>query len=206
MKTRLIILVMLLFCVQAASTQVTNFGNNPKAGKYLEVADGSLYYEVHVEGISLFLLHDDTFGYTAEFEQYIPLLAKQFRVIVPAKRDHDKSAIGSKKYSYQLFAEDLLAITKNGKIERFSVMGFSTGDTTAYYLAAHFPDRVNKLVAPAGAIYTASYRSGLVDELKKNTWYDYEKMLPQLVRDRNQLMPQTNSYNLLIEKLKAGCL
>jgi pimeloyl-ACP methyl ester carboxylesterase len=192
--------------VQAANTQVTNYGNNPQAGKYLQVGDASIYYEVYGEGSPLLLLHGDTFGYIAEFEQYIPLLAKQFRVIVPAMRGHGKSAIGSKKYTYQLFAEDVLAIAEKEKIDRFSVMGFSAGATTAYYLAAHFPDRINKLVALAGAIDTASYRSGVLEGLKKRTGDDYEQMAPQLVKERKQLMPQANSYNLLIEKLKAAWL
>jgi pimeloyl-ACP methyl ester carboxylesterase len=203
MKARLIILFLLIIYGQSASTQVKNYGNNPQAGKYLQVADATLYYEVYGEGSPLLLLHGDTFGYIAEFEQYIPLLAKQFRVIVPAMRGHGKSAIGSKKYSYQLFAEDVLAIAEKEKMDRFSVMGFSAGATTAYYLAAHYPNRVNKLVALAGAIDTASYRPGVLEELKKRTGDDYEQMAPQLVKERKQLMPQPNSYNLLIEKLKA---
>lgn len=203
---KLLLLIILIICRQAANTQVTTYGNNPQAGKYLQVADATLYYEVYGEGSPLILLHGDTFGYIAEFEQYIPLLAKQFRIIIPAMRGHGKSAIGSKKYSYQLFAEDVLTIAEQEKIDRFSVMGFSAGATTAYYLAAQYPDRVNKLVALAGAIDTASYRPGVLEGLKKRTGDDYEQMAPQLVKERKQLMPQANSYNHLIEKLKTAWL
>jgi pimeloyl-ACP methyl ester carboxylesterase len=35
---------------------------------------------------------------------------------------------------------------------------------------------------------------------------DYEKMLPELVKERKALMPKPNSYNELIEKLKDSWL
>lgn len=200
------ILFLLLFCGLSAKTQVIAYGNNPQAGRYLQVADATLYYEAYGAGSPLFLLHGDTFGYISEFEQYIPLLAKHFRIIIPAMRGHGKSEIGTKEYSYKLFGDDVLAIAEKEKIARFSVMGFSAGATTAYYLAAHYPERITKLVALAGAIDTASYRDGVVDGLKKNTGDDYEQMVPQLVKERKLLMPQSNSYNLLIEKLKAAWL
>lgn len=200
------ILFLLVFCGLSASAQETNYGNNPQAGKYVQVADATLYYEAYGAGSPLFLLHGDTFGYISEFEQYIPLLAKHFRIIVPAMRGHGKSEIGAKEYSYKLFADDVLAIAEKEKIDRFSVMGFSAGANIAYYLAAHYPERITKLVALAGAIDTASYRPGVVERLKKNTGDDYEHMVPQLVKERKRLMPQSNSYNLLIEKLKAAWL
>lgn len=205
-KTKALFLFLLLFCGLSANTQVTNYGNNPQAGKYVQVTDATLYYEVYGAGSPLFLLHGDTFGYISEFEQYIPLLAKHFRIIVPAMRGHGKSEIGTKEYSYKLFGDDVLAIAEKEKIDRFSVVGFSAGATIAYYLAAHYPEWVNKVVALAGAIDTASYRPGVVDALKKNTGDDYEQMVPQLVKERKLLMPQSNSYNLLIEKLKAAWL
>jgi S-formylglutathione hydrolase FrmB len=78
-------------------------------------------------------------------------------------------------------------------------MGFSAGGTTAYYLAAYYPEKVKKVVAMVGAIDTLSYRAGVTNELKKNTGDDYEKMLPELVKARKKLMPKPNSYNELVK-------
>src|SRR5688500_10268112 len=80
------------------------YGNNPQTGKYLNVGDAKLYYEVYGQGNPLLLLHGDTFGYIDEFEHYIPLLAEHFRVIAVGMRGHGKSEIGTKAYSDKVFA------------------------------------------------------------------------------------------------------
>jgi pimeloyl-ACP methyl ester carboxylesterase len=110
--TRLLFLFLPFIFQQSANSQLVPYGDNSKAGKYITVSDAKLYYEVYGSGQPLLLLHGDTFGYISEFDQYIPLLAKQFKVIVPALRGHGKSDIGKKKFSYQLFAEDAAAILK----------------------------------------------------------------------------------------------
>jgi pimeloyl-ACP methyl ester carboxylesterase len=202
--TRLLLLV--FFFGQSAISQVVPYGDNPQAGKFIIVGHARLYYEVYGSGQPLLLLHGDTFGYISEFDKYIPLLEKHFKVIVPAMRGHGKSEIGTKKYSYQLFAEDALAILKQEAVDSAVVLGFSAGATTAYYLAAYYPEKVKKIVAMGGAVDTSSYRAGTIDELRKNTGDDYEKMLPELVNARKQLMPKPNSYNELIEKLKDSWL
>ena len=99
-------------------------GNNPKTGKYINVGDAKLYYEVYGSGRPLLMLHGDTFGYISEFDQYIPLLAKHYKVIAAGMRGHGKSEIGTKKYSYKLFAEDALAILKQEKVDSATVVGF----------------------------------------------------------------------------------
>jgi pimeloyl-ACP methyl ester carboxylesterase len=203
---RLLLLLLFVIFGRPSIGQRIPYGDNPKAGKYISVSDAKLYYEVYGSGQPLLLLHGDTFGYISEFDQYIPLLEKYFKVIVPAMRGHGKSEIGTKRYSYGLFAEDALAILKQEKVDSATVLGFSAGATTGYFLAAYYPEKVKKLVAMGGAIDTASYRAGAIDELKRNTGDDYEKMLPELVRARKLLMPKQNSYIELIEKLKDSWL
>ena len=203
---RLLFFFLFLSFGLSVSSQVINYGNNPQVGKYLRVEDATLYYEVYGTGKPLLLLHGDTFGYISEFEQYIPILAKEFKVIIPAMRGHGKSEIGTKKYSYKLFAEDALAILHKEGIEMVAVVGFSAGATTAYYLAAFYPERVTKAVAMAGAIDTSSYKPGILAGLKNTTGNEYEQMVPELVRERKMLMPKANSYNELIQKLKDAWL
>lgn len=203
---KIIFLLVFVFAGHYTFSQSVTYGNNPAAGKFIQLEDAKLYYEVYGSGEPLLLLHGDTFGYISEFEQYIPLLEKYYKVIVPALRGHGKSEIGSKAYSYQLFAEDALAILNNEKVDSVLVVGFSAGATTAYYLAAHYPARVKKAVAMGGAIGTMSLREGILEKLKTNTGNDYEKMLPALVNSRKQLMPKPESYHELIEKLKTSWL
>lgn len=200
------LLFALLIVGQISFGQTIPYGNNPKAGKYINVGDAKLYYEVYGSGRPLLLLHGDTLGYISEFDQYIPLLAKHFRVIAIAMRGHGKSEIGTKEYSYKLFAEDALAILKKENVDSVTVVGFSAGAITTYYLAAYYPEKVKKAVAMGGAIDTSGYRPGVIEELKKYTGDDFKKMLPDLVKSRKKLMPKPNSYNELIEKLKTSWL
>lgn len=204
--SKLLVLCLLLCFRQTAISQTAEYGEDPKAGKYISAGDAKLYYEVYGSGPPLLLLHGDTFGYISEFDRYIPLLAKNFKVIVPALRGHGKSEIGTKRYSYQLFAEDALAVLKQERVDSVAILGFSAGATTAYFLAANYPGKIRKVVAMGGAIDTSGYRAGVLDELRKRTGDDYERMLPDLVKARKQLMPKPNSYNELIEKLKGSWL
>lgn len=198
-----VFLFSLLFFGQVGICQTIPYGNNPKAGKYVKVEDAKLYYEVYGAGRPLLLLHGDTFGYIAEFEQYIPLLARHFKVIAPGMRGHGKSELGTKKYSYKLFAEDALAVLRQEKIDSVTIVGFSAGAITAYYLAAYHPEQVKKVVAMAGALDSTAYRKEVWQQFKtRYTGDDFEKMLPELVKARKALMPKPNSYNELIEKLR----
>jgi pimeloyl-ACP methyl ester carboxylesterase len=165
------------------------YGDNPVAGRYLNVGDAKLYYEVYGIGSPILLLHGDTFGYIDEFSEYIPLLAKHFRVIAVGMRGHGKSELGTKPYSYKLFAEDAVSILKNETKDSVTVVGFSAGAITAYYLTAYYPEKVKKTVVLAGLLDSTGYRPTALEELKHLTGDDCEKMLPDLVKSRKALMP-----------------
>lgn len=182
------------------------YGNNPATGKYLNVGDAKLYYEVYGSGSPLLLLHGDTFGYIDEFEAYIPLLAKHFRVIAVGMRGHGKSEIGTKTYSYKLFAEDAISILKNETKDNATVVGFSAGAITAYYLSAYYPEKVRKTVVLGGLLDSSGYRPTALEELKHLSGDDCEKMLPDLVKSRKALMPEPDRYNDLINKLRESWL
>jgi pimeloyl-ACP methyl ester carboxylesterase len=203
-KTSVTIVLALLCCFVFG--QSIPYGNNPETGKYLNVGDAKLYYEVYGTGRPLLLLHGDTFGYIDEFSDYIPLLAKHFRVIAVGMRGHGKSEIGTKTYSYKLFAEDAISILRNETKDAATVIGFSAGAITAYYLAAYYPDKVKKTVALAGLLESSGYRPTAMAELKSLTGEDCEKMLPDLVKSRKRLMPEPNRYNDVINKLRESWL
>jgi len=203
-KTLLTITLGLLCCLVFG--QNIPYGNNAVTGKYLNVGDAKLYYEVYGTGSPLLLLHGDTFGYIDEFTEYIPLLAKHFKVIAIGMRGHGKSEIGTKTYSYKLFAEDAVSILKNETKDSVTVVGFSAGAITAYYLTAYYPEKVKKTVVLGGLLDSSGYRLTALEELKHLTGDDCEKMLPDLVKSRKALMPEPNRYNDLIDKLRESWL
>ncbi|MEM9650200.1 MAG: alpha/beta hydrolase [Bacteroidota bacterium] len=200
------ILLNLLLVSITSNAQSIPYGNNPAAGKYIETVTAKLYYETYGSGTPLLLLHGDTFGYIDEFAQYIPLLAENFKVIAVGMRGHGKSELGTNILSYKLFAEDAIAILKKEQHETALVMGFSAGAITAYYLAANFPDTVEKVVALGGMTDSSGYFPASFEQLRTLTAEDCEKLLPDLVAARKALMPRTHTYEELIEALRASWL
>ena len=121
---------MLLLSVHAFS-QKPAYGNNPEAGKYINVGDAKIYYEVYGKGEPVVMLHGGVYGYIDEFEPFINRLSEKFQVICIATRGHGKSEIGTKPFTYRQRAEDaykvIRSITKVLSNEHNFFQGILTG-------------------------------------------------------------------------------
>src|SRR6202012_1664909 len=90
------------------------YGANAAAGHYLTVDDTRIYYETYGSGgTPLVLLHGGVYGYIEEFGELIAELSQHRRVIAIATRGHGKSDIGTKPFSYAMFAEDAVAVIRH---------------------------------------------------------------------------------------------
>ena len=130
-----------------AFSQSVPYGNNAKLGKYVNVGDAKIYYEVYGQGKPIVLLHGGVYGYIDEFENFIPKLAEKFQVICIATRGHGKSEIGHVQFTYQQRAEDAYKVIRSITKDSVVVLGFSDGGYSGLKLAAIYPDLVKKLVA-----------------------------------------------------------
>jgi len=142
-------LAVLLFVLSHAVLfgQQIPYGNNPQVGKYFNIGDVKIYYEVYGQGQPLVMLHGGVYGYIDEFEPFIPKLAEKFQVICIATRGHGKSDIGQDSYSYEQRAEDAYKLVRSLTKDSVVVFGFSDGGFSALKLAAMHPEFVKKLVA-----------------------------------------------------------
>ena len=113
----------------AASTQGQKipYGSNEAVAHRVDVGDAKIYYETYGEGPPLLLLHGGLYGYIDEFSAQIPVLSQHFKVIAVATRGHGRSEIGTKPYSYRLFADDARAILQRETDQLAIVIGFSDG-------------------------------------------------------------------------------
>ena len=123
------------------------YGNNPKAGRYIQSDGAKIYYEVYGKGKPLVVLHGGIFGSTYEMGRFIDSLSKKFMVIAVSTRGHGKSEMGDGEPSYEQKAKDVNAILNKETKDSAIVLGFSDGAYTSYYLAGQFPAKVRKIIA-----------------------------------------------------------
>jgi len=135
------------------------YGNNPKAGHYINTGDAKIYYELYGKGKPLVILHGGIVGSSLEMGQLIDSLAKRYQVIAVTTRGHGKSEIGKKTSSYPQKAEDVNAIIKAVTKDSVTVIGFSDGAYTGYFLAQKYPEKVKKLIAIGAGEWKQGFRS-----------------------------------------------
>jgi 3-oxoadipate enol-lactonase len=80
---------------------------------------------------------------------WVPLLARQYRVIRVDARGFGRSTVPSRGYNWSLsgFATDLLNLLDHLKIERAHLIGETIGGTIGLQFAYEHPDRLNTLTA-----------------------------------------------------------
>jgi pimeloyl-ACP methyl ester carboxylesterase len=122
-----------------------------RLGTYLRVDEANIYYETYGSGgTPLVLLHGGLYGYIEEFGELIGELSKHRGVIAIATRGHGRSEIGTKPFSYALFASDAVAVIHHETRGKVDLLGFSDGAVTSYALVSAHPELIRRLVAIGG--------------------------------------------------------
>ncbi|HEY1008645.1 MAG TPA: alpha/beta hydrolase [Daejeonella sp.] len=150
----------LRYFMQSSSTPASAipYGNNPQAGRFLTIGDAKIYYEVYGKGKPVVVLHGGIVGSSYEMGIFIDSLSKRYQVISVSTRGHGKSTMGTSTPSYERKAEDVNAIIKAVTTDSVTLLGFSDGAYTGYFLAARHPDKVKKLVAIGAGEWKQGHR------------------------------------------------
>lgn len=114
----------------------------PGGGQILEHDGARIWFADFGAGPAVVLLHGgmgnaDNFGY-----QVPALMAAGYRVVVMDTRGHGRSSWDGRSFSYDQFADDLLAVLNRLGIGRAAIAGWSDGACTALSLARSHPERV----------------------------------------------------------------
>ena len=141
-----IFFLLYLLVAEALPAQNVPYGNNPAVGKYFDVGDAKLYYEIYGKGEPLVMLHGGVYGWIDEFEPFIKRLSEQFQVICIGTRGHGKSEAGTQAFSYAQRATDAYKIIRSITQGSVLVVGFSDGGFSALKLAQQYPQAVKKMV------------------------------------------------------------
>jgi pimeloyl-ACP methyl ester carboxylesterase len=184
------------------SSAAVPYGANAAAGHLLKVADARIYYETYGSGgTPLVLLHGGLYGYIAEFGDLIQAMGRHRRVIAIATRGHGKSDIGAQVFSFELFANDALAVIRHETKQKVDVLGFSDGALTSYLLAGEHPEIVRRLVAIGGPRGTQDWTEKARAEFASSHTADVEKNDPQFVAGRKKLMPEPERWDEFVSRL-----
>lgn len=111
-----------------------------------EVNGIKLYFASYGEGAPLILLHGGA-GNADHWANQIAAFAKEFQVIVVDARGHGRSTRGTKPITYELMADDVIALMDELKLEKAAVLGWSDGGAIGLDLAIRHPERLTRLIA-----------------------------------------------------------
>ncbi|WP_264535379.1 alpha/beta fold hydrolase [Flavobacterium sp. N1736] len=107
------------------------------------------YYKIFGKGEPLLIINGGPGMNSNGFEGMAKTLAENQETIIYDQRGTGKSKLkelNSKTISMQLMADDIEALRKHLKIEKWSILGHSFGGMLASYYATVYPDRIKKLV------------------------------------------------------------
>ncbi len=142
---------LLLLLTPTVECQI-NYGSNEQVGKYVDVNDIKVYYEIYGAGEPLLLLHGNG-GSIENFLYEIPELSKHFKVIAVDSRAQGRSTDSDKEITYALMASDMSALIDKLNLGSVHVVGWSDGGNVGLELVCGHPQKVKKLVT-FGANYT----------------------------------------------------
>ncbi|MCR5758720.1 MAG: alpha/beta hydrolase [Selenomonas sp.] len=171
-----------------AYTSETPYGNNDKAGHYVQSGDAKIYYEVYGQGKPLFVFHGGGVGSPYEMGQLIDRLRQNYQVIAVSTRGHGRSEIGHTPLTYEQKAQDMLAVMKEVTSEPAVLLGFSDGAYTAYKVASMYPQRVDRLIAIGAGTLKPRYFQG---DMRVE---DLSKIDPAFIEQQRQIMPEPERY------------
>lgn len=106
-----------------------------------------LHYELEGPADAPLLVLPSSLGTSVElWAANVPLWSRTFRVLRYDQRGHGASEIPPGPYSVEELAGDLLGLVDHVGDATFSLCGLSVGGAPAMWLAAHAPERIDRLV------------------------------------------------------------
>lgn len=147
---KVMLLIAVMFAVSLANGQTIQ----PSNSGYAPVNGTKIYYEVYGEGKPIVLLHGAFYTINMNWNQLIPELSKNRKVIAIELQGHGHTPFSERKLSFPALASDVEGVMNYLKIDSADVAGYSMGGAVAYQFAIQSPKRLKKLV-----IISATYKS-----------------------------------------------
>jgi pimeloyl-ACP methyl ester carboxylesterase len=114
-------------------------------GSYVEAGEVRTYYEIHGDGAPVVLLHGGL-ATIDSFAAQTPALAEHYRVYLPERRGHGRTADVAGPFTYGAMASDTVAFMEAVGVGPAHLVGWSDGAVVAALVALERPDLVRRLV------------------------------------------------------------
>ena len=126
----------------------TNQTIKPAESGYADVNGLKLYYEVYGKGKRnpIVLLHGSYMTIPLNWSRFIPLLAKDRKVIATEMQGHGRTRDIAREFSYEAMADDVAGLVGHLNIDKADLLGYSMGGCLAFRVAMRHPEQVRRLV------------------------------------------------------------
>jgi pimeloyl-ACP methyl ester carboxylesterase len=109
---------------------------------YIDHDNARIWYAVYGSGPAVILLHGGL-GHSGNWGYQVPSLIRSGRsVVLIDSRGHGRSSRDSRAYTYELMANDVLAVMDTLHLEKVPLVGWSDGACIAMILAMKVPARI----------------------------------------------------------------
>jgi pimeloyl-ACP methyl ester carboxylesterase len=133
---------------------------------HVEANGVRLYYETHGDGPPLVLI--EGIGYASWMWAWqVDALAAHHRLVLYDNRGVGRSVAPPSPYTVQELAGDMAALLDALGLERAHLLGVSAGGFIAQQFALSFPERVDRLVLVATAMYGHPDRMAMPQEIQR---------------------------------------
>lgn len=110
-----------------------------------------MHYVGHGSGDVIVLLHGFC-GSSEYWEEVIPHLSKQYRVIAPDLRGHGKSTDPNENFKIEDYADDIVQMLDKLEVQKATLLGHSMGG----YITLAFAEKYAERLAAFGLIHSTS--------------------------------------------------
>jgi pimeloyl-ACP methyl ester carboxylesterase len=151
---------------------------SPWTHQFVETNRIRLHYITQGAGELVILLHGfPEFWYSWRYQ--IPVLAQNFKVVVPDLRGYNDSDKPQTGYDLETLTQDVVGLIQRLGYTKAHIVGHDCGGTIAWNLAQRFPSYLSSL-----SILNAPHPTQLIRELTRNgdqllrSWYWFALQLP----------------------------
>ena len=137
-------LTLLIFAFSNIINAQIKYGDNKKAGHYINTRGFKMYYEIYGKGEPLLFIHGNG-GAIDNFSNNIPYFSQHYKVIAVDSRAHAKSIDVKDSLTFEMMADDFNALLDSLHADSAYVIGWSDGGINGLLLAIRHPDKVKKL-------------------------------------------------------------